>query len=59
MKQIKSNLVIKKARAIAADCLRRCYDANGIVAGRHQFNDYWARDSFFASFGALEIKNYY
>ncbi len=35
--------------------LRQCYSKNGILAGLHHFTDYWARDGFFASFGALAI----
>ncbi|OIO65097.1 hypothetical protein AUJ68_04095 [Candidatus Woesearchaeota archaeon CG1_02_57_44] len=36
--------------------LRSCYrDGRGINAGAHQFADLWARDSCFASWGALAI----
>ena len=47
--------VIKKAEKIAKKELRECYDAHGILAGRHHFTDYWARDGFFACLGALAI----
>ncbi|MEM2121475.1 MAG: GH116 family glycosyl hydrolase [Candidatus Woesearchaeota archaeon] len=49
---------IKKAFEIAKNCLRNCYEEHGIIAGRQHFSDYWARDSFFASFGSLELKDY-
>lgn len=39
----------------AKTSLRACYTKQGIVAGPHHFTDYWARDSFFASLGALEL----
>ena len=45
--------IIQKARTIALSNLRQCYSAQGIFAGTHQFSDYWARDSLFASWGAL------
>lgn len=47
-----------KALKIAEESLRKCYDKKGIVAGRTHFNYYWARDSFYASWGALELKDY-
>lgn len=40
---------------IAKTCLRACYASKGIYAGSNHFDDYWARDSFYASWGALEI----
>ncbi|PLW79896.1 hypothetical protein C0585_05310 [Candidatus Woesearchaeota archaeon] len=46
---------MKKAKDIAVDSLRACYTDRGIYAGRKHFDDYWARDSFYASWGALEI----
>ncbi|MEM4397293.1 MAG: GH116 family glycosyl hydrolase [Candidatus Woesearchaeota archaeon] len=49
---------IKKAYYIAIDNLRQCYSEKGIFAGLHHFKDYWARDSFFASFGSLSIGDY-
>ncbi len=39
----------------ASTSLRACYTDQGIVAGPHHFTDCWARDSFFASLGALEL----
>jgi len=47
--------LIKKANEIAVRSLRACYGPKGIYAGRNQFSDYWSRDSFFASLGALQI----
>lgn len=47
--------VVKNAITIAKNELRVCYSEHGILAGRHHFTDYWARDAFFASFGSLAI----
>lgn len=44
---------IKKAREIALRDLRACYGPLGIRAGLHHFSDYWARDAFFSSLGAI------
>jgi len=44
---------IKQAYKIASDNLRACYGKQGIFAGLNHFKDYWARDSFFASYGSL------
>jgi glycogen debranching enzyme len=52
---VKPTREIKKAYDIAVADLRSCYSEEGILAGRGQFSDYWGRDSFFASFGALDI----
>ncbi len=49
---------IEKAYKIATNCLRRCYSKQGILAGREHFSDCWARDSFFASFGACKLKDF-
>ena len=46
---------IRRAYAIAARDLRACYNPDGIVAGRLKFNAYWARDGFWALFGALAL----
>jgi len=46
---------IQKALAIAKKNLRACYEDGKIVAGRRHFDDYWARDAFFAIRGAKEI----
>jgi glycogen debranching enzyme len=43
---------------IAKRDLRACYGKEGIFAGLHHFRDYWARDSFFASLGSLEIGDF-
>ncbi len=48
----------KKALEIAKRDLRACYASKGILAGITHFDDYWARDSFYASLGALEIGDY-
>ncbi|MCX6710057.1 MAG: GH116 family glycosyl hydrolase [Candidatus Woesearchaeota archaeon] len=52
------NHLIRKAEEIAKKCLREDYSEYGIAAGRRQFEDYWARDSFFASFGAIASGDY-
>ena len=46
---------IRRAYAIACRDLRACYNPDGIVAGRLHFNAYWARDGFWALFGALAL----
>lgn len=46
---------IRRAYRIAVRDLRACYNPDGIVAGRLHFNAYWARDGFWASFGALAL----
>lgn len=43
---------------IAAKNLRECYSEKGIVAGKKNFNEYWARDSFFACLGANSLKDF-
>lgn len=48
----------EKAFEIAVRDLRRCYSKQGILAGLNQFSDYWARDGFFASFGALCLNDF-
>lgn len=45
------------AHGIATDELQACYLDGGIVAGTHHFTDYWARDGFFASMGAMAIED--
>ncbi len=49
---------LNKAILIAKDNLKACYGEEGIFAGLNHFKDYWARDSFFASFGCLSLKDY-
>ncbi|MFH1399333.1 MAG: amylo-alpha-1,6-glucosidase [Candidatus Woesearchaeota archaeon] len=46
---------MEKAIEIATQNLRQCYSNQGIVAGLHHFNDLWARDALFASWGALAL----
>ncbi len=46
---------IRRAYRIAVRDLRACYNPDGIVAGRLHFNAYWARDGFWAMFGALAL----
>lgn len=48
----------KRALGIAKKSLRECYDVHGIKAGMEYYTDHWARDSFYASWGALEVKDY-
>lgn len=46
---------IRRAYRVAVRDLRACYNPTGIVAGRRRFNAYWARDGFWALFGALAL----
>ena len=46
---------MKSAAEIAKDNLLNCFQGEGITASVDHFNDFWARDSFYASWGALEI----
>ena len=55
---LNSKLNINTTRDIVVSSLRSCYADYGILAGKHQFSYYWARDSFFASFGSLVLKDY-
>src|SRR3990172_9610740 len=45
---------MKSAEEIAKENLRNCFQGKGITASTDHFNDFWARDSFYASWGALE-----
>ena len=45
-------MLINDAYKIACSELRKCYSDFGILAGKHQFDDYWARDGFFSSLGS-------
>ncbi|QQS39209.1 hypothetical protein IPM62_01170 [Candidatus Woesebacteria bacterium] len=47
----KKSLVIRKAYEIAQKDLRLNYGKFGIYAGPKNHHEYWARDSFFATFG--------
>jgi hypothetical protein len=58
MKEVSQQKEIEDAREIAIRCLRNCYGNEGIYAGTTHFKDYWARDSFFGSLGALEIGDF-
>jgi len=53
--QVSQIETIRRAYAIAVRDLRACYNPDGIVAGRLHFNAYWARDGFWALFGALAL----
>ncbi|MBS3154933.1 hypothetical protein J4404_00355 [Candidatus Woesearchaeota archaeon] len=48
---------LDKAYEIALKSLRDCYSDNGIIAGKTKFDDYWARDAFFASLGSLSVND--
>lgn len=49
---------IQKAKEIALNDLRACYKKWGVLASLVNFSDYWARDSFWAVFGMLEVKDF-
>ena len=49
--------IINKALKIAIRDLRSCYSL-GILAGKKNFDDYWARDSFFSSLGISKLKDH-
>ncbi len=49
---------IDKAYNLAKQILRGNYKECGIYAGKRHFDDYWARDSFYASFAAIILKDY-
>src|SRR3990167_4950471 len=50
--------VIEQAYAIAKGNLKACYARNGFYAGLVHFSDYWARDGFYATFGAVYQKDF-
>jgi len=54
------NSTVKDAYGIALSDLRKCYTEKGILAGRRsrRYNQYWARNGFFASAGALSLGDY-
>lgn len=54
----KDTKAIKEAKAIAIRDLRSNYGNLGIYAGPKNFHEYWARDGFFATFGACSLKDY-
>lgn len=47
--------IIQEAKKIATADLRSCYREKGVYASSVNFSDYWARDTFWASWGMLEI----
>jgi glycogen debranching enzyme len=49
---------ITKAYTIALKALKECSNNNGYYAALNRYKNYWARDSFFASYGGLSIKDY-
>ncbi len=49
---------IQKAKEIALKDLRACYKKWGVFASLVNFSDDWARDSFWAVFGMLEIGDF-
>ena len=50
--------VIKDAYKIAVSDLRSNYGEFGIYAGPRNHREYWARDSFFASYGAMSLGDF-
>lgn len=52
------NLVIDRAVEIAKNDLNDCCKSPGIIAGKRHFDDFWARDSFFASWGFIATKDF-
>lgn len=50
---------LDQAINIATSSLRACYCDDGIIAGPHHFTDYWARDGYFAAFGALALGDHH
>jgi len=58
MQPCRNLTIIRHAYRIAVRDLRSCYNPDGIVAGRQQFNAYWARDGFWATFGATALGDY-
>lgn len=57
-KKAKKSEVIKEAYRIALSTLRNNYSTNGINAGNTHFSDLWARDSCFACWGSIEVKDF-
>ena len=55
---MRPSFVISKAQKIAGQDLRACYREAGIMAGATHFDDFWARDAFFASWGALALGDF-
>lgn len=49
--------MMRQAYDIALRNLTALYGEHGILAGKDHFTDYWARDSMYASLGAMSIAN--
>jgi len=49
---------VRNALEIAERDLRQCYTKSGIFAGRGHFQEYWARDSFFALLGSNSMGDF-
>lgn len=49
--------ILDNAYEISLKALRECYQDQGIVAGKRKFDDYWARDAFFAILGCLSAND--
>lgn len=52
---MQSHKTIREAYHYSRQALHRSYSQEGILAGTHHFTDLWARDSLFATFGALAV----
>ncbi|MDD5650934.1 MAG: GH116 family glycosyl hydrolase [Candidatus Nanoarchaeia archaeon] len=48
---------LEKAYEIALNSLKECHSDHGIIAGKRKFDDYWARDAFFAILGSLSVND--
>ena len=53
-----NEIVIDQAIKVAKRDLNSCYLGAGIIAGKKHFDDYWARDSFFASWGFIALGDF-
>jgi glycogen debranching enzyme len=49
---------IKQAQYIAKNSIFACHSNQGLLAGSHHFVDLWARDSFFATYGLIQKKDF-
>lgn len=49
--------ILDQAYDISLKALRECYQDQGIIAGKRKFDDYWARDAFFAILGSLSAND--
>jgi glycogen debranching enzyme len=57
-KEYATLVAMEKAHQIAKYNLHACFEGSGIVASIDHFDDFWARDSFYASWGLLEEGEY-